>query len=164
MIKLLVFDVDGTLSDGKVYYTQSGEEIKSFDIRDGLAISVWNRYLARPSAIITGRDSQIVRKRAAEVGIEHIFMGVENKAEVLRNLLAQLNLADSEVACIGDDLNDLGMFRICKKAYMPSNGAKALKKYAYKILKSRGGDGAVREMIEDVLKLNGDKKLEKYFL
>ncbi|TLD93196.1 HAD family hydrolase [Helicobacter magdeburgensis] len=164
MIKLLVFDVDGTLSDGKVYYSQSGEEIKSFDIRDGLAINVWNRRLNYQSAIITGRESQMVRKRTEELGIEHIFMGIENKGEVLTDLITKLNLKASEVACIGDDLNDLSMFRICQKAYMPKNGAKALKKYAYKVLKSNGGNGAVREMIEDVLKLNGDKKLEKYFL
>lgn len=164
MIKLLVFDVDGTLSDGKVYYSQSGEEIKSFDTRDGLAISVWNRQMRRASAIITGRESDIVYKRAKELGIEHIFMACEHKGKVLQELITQLKMDMSEVACIGDDLNDLSMFKMCGKAYMPKNGAKALKKYAYKILKRSGGNGAVREMIEDVLKLNGDKKLEKYFL
>ncbi|MCH5312869.1 MAG: HAD hydrolase family protein [Helicobacter sp.] len=164
MIKLLVFDVDGTLSDGKVYYSQSGEEMKSFDIRDGLAIAVWNRYLKRTSAIITGRVSQIVQTRASELGIEHIFMGVKDKGQVLQDLLQKLHLEPKEAACIGDDLNDLSMFKICPFAYMPKNGTKALKKYAYKKLKKRGGYGAVREMIEDVLALNGDKKLEKYFL
>lgn len=164
MIKLLVFDVDGTLSDGKVYFSQSGEEIKSFDIRDGLAINVWNRHLKRASAIITGRESAMVRKRAQELGIAHIYMGVEDKGKVLRALLEELHLQENEVACIGDDLNDLSMFRQCRFAYMPKNGAKALKKYAYKVLSSLGGDGAVREMIEDVLRLNKDKKLEKYFL
>lgn len=164
MIELLVFDVDGTLSDGKVYYSQSGEEIKGFHIRDGLAIYVWNHLLGRKSAIITGRESSIVRKRAEELGIEHIFMGVRDKKEALYNLLKDLQLQAKQVACIGDDLNDLGMFVLCPYAYMPKNGDKALKKYAYKVLKTRGGYGAVREMIEDVLKLNGDKKLEKYFL
>lgn len=85
MIKLLVFDVDGTLSDGKVYFSQSGEEIKSFDIRDGLAINVWNHILKRPSAIITGRESSIVKKRANELGIEHIFMGVKNKGKCYKS-------------------------------------------------------------------------------
>lgn len=164
MIKLLVFDVDGTLSDGKVFFSQSGEEIKGFDIKDGLAISVWNRQMQRASAIISGRESSIVQKRASELGIEHIFMGAKDKGQVLKDLLKTLNLKEKEVACIGDDLNDLPLFRICPFAYMPKNGAKELKKYAYKILKSYGGNGAVREMIEDVLKHNGDKKLEKYFL
>lgn len=163
MISLLVFDVDGTLSDGKVYYSQSGEEIKAFHIHDGLAISVWNHILGRQSAIITGRESQIVRKRAQELGIGHIFMGVKNKAEVLHTLLQQLQLSMQQVACIGDDLNDLSMFKLTAHAYMPKNGAKPLRKYA-KILKHKGGDGAVREMIEDVMHINGDKKLEKYFI
>ena len=164
MIEFLVFDVDGTLSDGRVYYSQSGEEIKSFDIRDGLAISVWNHQLKRHSAIITGRESAIVEKRAQELGIAHIYMGVANKAQKLQELLERLDLKPSNVACIGDDLNDIGLFKICAKAYMPRNGAKELEKYAFKILKRKGGRGAVREMIEDVLKINGDKKLEKYFL
>lgn len=164
MIELLVFDVDGTLSDGRVYYTQSGEEIKAFNVHDGLAIAVWNKILHRKSAIITGRQSSIVEQRAVELGISHIFMGVEDKATTLKELIGSLHLQASEVACIGDDLNDLGMFRICARAYMPRNGAKALKKYAYKVLKANGGEGAAREMIEDVLRLNGDKKLEKYFL
>lgn len=163
MIKLLVFDVDGTLSDGRVYYSQSGEEMKSFNIKDGLAISVWNRKLKRQSAIITGRKSAIVQNRAQELGIAHIYMGVSDKAQKIQELLQELNLKPSEVACIGDDLNDLGMFKICK-AYMPKDGAKALKKYAFKILKHKGGKGAVREMIEDVLRINGDKKLEEYYL
>ena len=82
MIKLLVFDVDGTLSDGKVFFSQSGEEIKGFDIKDGLAISVWNRQMQRASAIISGRESSIVQKRASELGIEHIFMGAKDKGKV----------------------------------------------------------------------------------
>ena len=164
MIKLLVFDVDGTLSDGKVYFSQSGEEIKSFDIRDGLAINVWNHILKRPSAIITGRESSIVKKRANELGIEHIFMGVKNKGQVLQELIQMLGLGQDEVACIGDDLNDLSMFRICPYAYMPKNGDKALKKYTFKVLKHCGGNGAVREMIEVVLKGTGDKTLAIHFL
>lgn len=163
MISLLVFDVDGTLSNGRVYYSQSGEEIKAFHIHDGLAISVWSKILKRPSAIITGRVSEVVEKRARELGIAHIFMGVENKGAVLRELLSTLSLKPAQVACIGDDLNDLSMLRLTPHAYMPKNGAKPLKKYA-KILKRKGGDGAVREMIEDVLRINGDQKLEKYFL
>lgn len=164
MIKLLVFDVDGTLSDGRVYYSQAGDEIKSFDVRDGLAISVWNSMPDKHSVIVTGRESKIVSKRAQELGIGHIYMGVKDKGKVLRGLLDELKVLDSEVACVGDDLNDIPMFRICKHAYMPANGAKELKKYASKILASQGGYGAVREMIEDVLELNGEPSLEKYFL
>lgn len=164
MIKLLVFDVDGTLSDGKVYYSQNGDEMKSFDVRDGLAISVWNSLSFRQSAIITGRQSQIVQVRGEELGIKHIYMGVKNKGEVLQGLLDELGLLDSEVACIGDDLNDISMFRVCKYAYMPANGAKELEQFATKKLTANGGDGAVREMIEAILQINGEPGLEKYFL
>lgn len=164
MIKLLVFDVDGTLTNGRVYYTVQGEKMKGFNIQDGLGISVWNKILHRQSAIISGRESSIVEMRAKELGITHIFMGVSKKGAVLENLLKKLKLKNDEVACIGDDVNDLGMFKLCAKSYMPSDGAKIIRKYVKKVLKARGGRGAVREMIEDVMKYNGDKSIEKYFL
>jgi len=164
MIKLIVFDVDGTLTDGRVYYTQHGEKMKCFNIRDGLGINLWNKILHKQSAIISGRESEIVKRRAQELGIEHIFMGVSQKDEVLSKLLKKLRIKSSEVACIGDDVNDLSMFRLCGRTYMPSNGTKILKKYVNKVLKSKGGSGAVREMIEDVMAHNGEKSIEKYFI
>ena len=106
-IQLLLLDVDGTLTTGEVTYTQNGEELKSFNIKDGLALSVWNKQLGRKSAIITGRESSIVQRRAKELGIEFVYMGVSDKGAVVQELLAKLNLASDEVACIGDDLNDL---------------------------------------------------------
>ncbi|WP_394998071.1 KdsC family phosphatase [uncultured Helicobacter sp.] len=171
-IQLLLLDVDGTLTTGEITYTQSGEEIKSFHIRDGLALSVWNKQLGRKSAIITGRDSLIVQKRAQELGIEHIYMGVSDKGAVVREILNKLGLESDEVACIGDDLNDLPMFKCIKHTYAPKDGAKEIKALAKVVLGKKGGKGAVREMIEDILakesqgKRNKDNRdeLKKYFL
>lgn len=150
-IQLLLLDVDGTLTKGEVTYTQSGEELKSFHIKDGLALSVWNKQLKRKSAIITGRDSVIVQRRAQELGVEHIYMGVSDKGAVVRELLAKLGLVSDEVACIGDDLNDLPMFKCIKQSYAPKDSAKEIKAMAKVVLKKKGGKGAVREMIEDIL-------------
>ena len=171
-IQLLLLDVDGTLTTGEITYTQSGEEIKSFNIKDGLALSVWNKQLGRKSAIITGRESLIVQKRAQELGITHIYMGVSDKGAVVRELLSKLGLRDSQVACIGDDLNDLPMFRVLKHTYAPKDSAKEIQAIAKVVLRKKGGKGAVREMIEDILaRESADKsskehrdELKKYFL
>ena len=151
-IQLLLLDVDGTLTTGEVTYTQSGEELKSFNIKDGLALSVWNKQLGRKSAIITGRDSVIVKKRAQELGIEHIYMGVKDKGAVVREILSKLGVKSNEVACIGDDLNDLPMFKCIKQSYAPKDSAKEIKAIAKLVIHKKGGKGAVREMIEDILR------------
>ncbi len=171
-IQLLLLDVDGTLTTGEITYTQSGEEIKSFNIKDGLALSVWNKQLGRKSAIITGRESLIVQKRAQELGITHIYMGVSDKGAVVREILSKLGLRDSQVACIGDDLNDLPMFRALKHTYAPKDSAKEIQAIAKVVLRKKGGKGAVREMIEDILARESAGKsskehrdeLKKYFL
>ena len=160
-IQLLLLDVDGTLTTGEVTYTQNGEELKSFNIKDGLALSVWNKQLGRKSAIITGRESSIVQRRAKELGIEFVYMGVSDKGAVVQELLAKLNLASDEVACIGDDLNDLPMFMRIKQSYAPKDSAKEIKAIAKNKKKKKGGKGAVREMIEDILARESKSKAGK---
>lgn len=160
-IQLLLLDVDGTLTTGEVTYTQNGEELKSFNIKDGLALSVWNKQLGRKSAIITGRESSIVQRRAKELGIEFVYMGVSDKGAVIQELLAKLNLASDEVACIGDDLNDLPMFMRIKQSYAPKDSAKEIKAIAKNVLQKKGGKGAVREMIEDILARESKSKAGK---
>jgi len=118
MIKLIVLDVDGTLTDGKIYYSNSGDEIKAFNIKDGLMIASWNR-LGKKSAIITGRVSKIVDKRAKELGITYIIQGSRNKAESLREIVKKENIDFSEVAIIGDDMNDYAMMKLVKKTFAP---------------------------------------------
>lgn len=159
-IELIVLDVDGTLTDGKIGYTQNGDEVKYFCVKDGLAISSWIK-LGKEVAIITGRNSKIVERRAKELGIQYFYQGIHNKREVLESLLIDLNLTMENVASIGDDLNDYNMLRFSKRSFIPLNASSYLKNIASDILNSKGGDGAVREMVESLII---DEGLEKEYL
>ncbi len=156
-IKLIVLDVDGTMTDGKISYTQNGNEIKSFCVKDGLAISSWIK-LGKNVAIITGRESKIVERRAKELGIKYFYQGVHNKKEVLKKLLDRLNLTIENVASIGDDLNDYNLLNLSKLSFVPNNASSYVKEIASIILSKDGGDGAVREMIEYLIKLEDLKE------
>lgn len=163
MIELVLLDVDGTLSDGKIYYSDKGEEYKVFDVKDGLGLRVWGK-VGKKSAIITGRNSCIVERRAKELGITEIFMGVENKAEVVLKLKEKYSLSKEQIACIGDDCNDLPMFKESGLKFSPSNAIEAIKNRADIVLSRKGGDGAVREMIEYLMKEEGlEEKWLEFF-
>lgn len=163
MIELLLLDVDGTLSDGKIYYSDSGEEYKVFDVKDGLGLRVWKK-LGKKSAIITGRKSKIVERRAKELGIDEIYMGVEDKAEVVREIKAKYSLSQEQVACIGDDYNDLPMFKESGLKFSPQNAVEFIKQNADVVLSKNGGDGAVRELVEYLMKQEGlEEKWLEFF-
>jgi len=159
-IELIVLDVDGTLTDGKITYSENGDEIKSFSVKDGLAIASWVK-LGKHVAIITGRRSKIVERRAKELGIAHLYQGVHNKKEVLEKLLSELKLSMDNVASVGDDLNDYSMLAETKLAYVPSDASPFVKAIATEVLLAKGGEAAVREMIE---KLIVQEKLEDEYL
>ena len=161
MIKLLVFDIDGTLTDGKITYDNNGLESKSFDVKDGLAIATWTKHLGLKAAIITGRTSKIVEKRAADLNIEHLYQGVHNKDEVLEEILKKENLTWDNVACIGDDLNDARMLKKAKLSFAPSSAVPYIKELVNIVCDSSGGNGAAREMIEYICKT---QDLEEDFL
>ena len=158
-IELIVLDVDGAMTNGKITYTQNGDEIKSFCVKDGLAISSWLR-LGKEVAIITGRKSATVTKRADELGIKYLYQGVKSKRDTLLNLLQEINLTIENVASIGDDLNDYGMFKTSKISFVPNNASSYIKDVADIILSKNGGEGAIREMIEELTLLEGLE--EKY--
>ncbi|MBX7490588.1 KdsC family phosphatase [Helicobacter turcicus] len=151
MIKLIVLDVDGTLSDGNIIYSDNGAEIKAFNVKDGLGIATWIK-LGRQVAIITGRKSKLVENRARELNITYIKQGIKDKAQALKEILTEANIALSEVAIIGDDLNDLSMLRLVKHSYAPKDAAKIVKQNVRKVLKQKGGKGAVRAMIDVLIK------------
>jgi 3-deoxy-D-manno-octulosonate 8-phosphate phosphatase (KDO 8-P phosphatase) len=153
-IELIVLDVDGTMTDSHITYSEDGDEIKSFNVKDGLAIASW-RKLGRQVAIITGRTSNIVARRAKELRIEHFYQGIENKKEVLEELLEKLELTMDNVAVIGDDLNDLQMLKSAKISFVPRDASAYVDKIATVILSKKGGSGAVREMIEYLIKKEG---------
>lgn len=158
-IELIVLDVDGTMTDSHITYSENGDEIKSFNVKDGLAIASW-RKLGRQVAIITGRSSKIVARRAQELRIEHFYQGVENKKEVLEKLLSKLDIKMENVAAIGDDLNDLSMLKSAALSFVPRDASSYVDRIADVVLTKKGGEGAVREMIEYLIKKEGME--EKY--
>lgn len=153
MIKLIVLDVDGSMTNGHITFNEDGVESKSFNVKDGLGITTWLK-IGGEAAIITGRTSKIVERRAKELGIVHFFQGIKNKKEILENLLQILNLTPLEVAVIGDDLNDLGMFQMAARSFAPADATDVAKEAATDILTKKGGEGAVREMIDIIVKEN----------
>ena len=154
MIKLIVLDVDGTLTNGQIIYDNNGNETKAFDVKDGMAIASWTKSFNLNAAIITGRNSTIVKKRADELGITHLHQGIHNKQEKIQEILDELNLTWANVACIGDDLNDYKMLKKAKIAFCPADAVQDIKDIANIICSSNGGCGAAREMIEYILKYN----------
>jgi 3-deoxy-D-manno-octulosonate 8-phosphate phosphatase (KDO 8-P phosphatase) len=161
MIELLIFDVDGCMTDGKITYSSNNlNELKSFNVKDGLAISSWNR-LNKKSAIITGRKSSIVERRAKELGITHLYQNIKNKKETLDKILKEESLSYDQVAIIGDDLNDFNMLSSVKESFCPNDASEYIKDICKTICTKNGGYGAVREMIENIIK---KENLENEFL
>lgn len=150
MIELLVFDVDGCLTDGKIVCTNKGDEAKNFNVKDGFGILCWQR-LGKKCAIITGKSSKIVEDRAKLLNIDYIFQGVDDKAAVLDKLLKDLNLKYENVAAIGDDLNDIQQLKKVGYSFAPSDALSHVKNIVNHVLALKGGDGAVREMIEFII-------------
>ncbi len=153
MIKLLILDVDGCMTDGGVIYSSDGSESKAFNIKDGLGIATWVK-MGHQVAIITGRNSNIVQRRAEELGIQHIFQGIKDKDRVLKELVESLGLKFYEVAAIGDDLNDLNMLNTVGRSFTPNDGVDEIKSVVDTVLSIKGGRGAVREMIDIIVKEN----------
>lgn len=151
MIKILVMDVDGTLTDGKVYIGKDGELMKAFNIKDGLMISRLPKYGIVP-IIITGRSSIITELRCKELGINEVYQGVSNKVEKLMEVIAKLGCNLKDVAYIGDDLIDIECMKICGISGCPSDAIQEIKEISMFISKQKGGEGAVREFIEWILK------------
>ena len=160
MIKLLVFDVDGCLTDGSIIYGSNKDEYKAFNVKDGLAIASWSR-LGFKSAIITGRNSKVVERRANELGITHLHQGIKDKKTLLEEILKEENLTWENVAAIGDDLNDIGMLKSVGWSFTPNDGVSLIQKSVKTVLKTDGGRGAVREMIDMIVEYEG---LEEEFL
>ena len=154
MIKLLALDVDGVLTDGTLYIGPEGECFKGFNAKDGLGISCALRS-GIEVAIITGRKSAIIHRRAEELGIKHIVEGVRDKRLALAELAQQLKISLEATAYIGDDLNDLPAFGVAGRSFAPADAAAEVCDAAGCILMHDGGRGAVREAIEMILQEQG---------
>jgi 3-deoxy-D-manno-octulosonate 8-phosphate phosphatase (KDO 8-P phosphatase) len=150
-IRLLVLDVDGVLTDGVLVYGPSGEEIKRFHVRDGLAVQSARR-AGVEVAVVSGRASAAVTRRMSELGIVEVHQGIADKAATLRALLGRLGVKAEETAVMGDDLPDLPVMKIAGLALAPSDAAPEVKRAAGWVSRSPGGHGAVREAVEMLLR------------
>jgi 3-deoxy-D-manno-octulosonate 8-phosphate phosphatase (KDO 8-P phosphatase) len=153
-VELILSDVDGVLTDGGIWYDNQGVELKAFHIRDGLGIKLWQR-AGFSFGLLTARTSHIVKVRAQELGINLVRQGFENKLPAAQDILRELRL-DPEQACyIGDDLTDLPVIRHVGLGVAVADAVAEVRSAAAYITKSPGGRGAVRELIELVLKTKG---------
>lgn len=150
-IKLLVMDVDGTLTDGCIYMGANGEMMKAFHCQDSPGIRRLLPKAGITPAILTGRSSHIVTQRAAEMGITHVYQGVDDKLPKLRWLAEELGLTPDQIAYIGDDINDLDCIRYCGCTACPSDSAAEILPEVDYVCKRGGGRGAVREFIQWLL-------------
>jgi 3-deoxy-D-manno-octulosonate 8-phosphate phosphatase (KDO 8-P phosphatase) len=146
-IKLLIMDVDGTLTDGKLYISPHGESMKAFNVKDGLIIAELAHYGITP-VILTGRESQITLNRCKELKITEVHQGIHDKVKQLRHIVDKYHCSLYEVAYIGDDLNDLECMKLCGMSGCPSDAVDQVKIAAHYICNAKGGEGAVREFIE----------------
>lgn len=149
-IKLLLLDVDGVLTDGRLYYGNSGEEMKAFDIQDGLGIKLLQRGGIKVG-IITGRTSSLLKRRAQELDIQPLIQGREDKLTALNELLENMDINLEQIAFVGDDLPDLAVLRRVGLGITPANGNHILASQALWQTKKSGGNGAVREVAELIL-------------
>ncbi len=146
-IKLLVMDVDGTLTDGKIYIGNDGEMFKAFDIKDGYAINEMLPAMGIVPIIITGRISKIVENRAKELHITELYQGRHDKLNTLLEVMKKYNCTKENVAYIGDDILDLVCMEQCGLTACPADAVEEVKQKVTYVCKKNGGEGAVREFI-----------------
>lgn len=154
-IKLAIFDVDGVMTDGRLYFLADGSEFKTFNTLDGHGIKM---LIASGvlTAIISGRTTPVVERRANNLGIQHLYQGREDKLAVLEELLAELGLDYSQAAYLGDDLPDLPVIRRVGLGMAVANANSFVRQQAHGVTSARGGEGAVREFCELILDAQGN--------
>lgn len=150
-IKLLILDVDGVMTDGGMYYTESGDQIKKYNAKDGMAIMKAQEKGLVCGIISSAFTDKMVRNRAELLKIEHVYVGRDQKISVLKNWCEALELDLSEVAIIGDDINDLSIMREVGVRACPTDAVQEVKKEVDIVLTKKGGHGVVREFIDNFL-------------
>lgn len=162
-VRLMGFDIDGVMTDGRLYFSPRGDELKAFFTRDGLGLKM----LAKSGiklAIITGRSSEIVAQRAANLGIDLVLQGVENKKAAMAELLERQGLSFADAGYMGDDVVDLGVMRACGFSATVPDGHALVRRQADYVAAAPAGGGAVREVCELILRAQGrlDAILDAY--
>jgi len=153
-IRCVVFDVDGVLTDGRLFYGRQDEPLRAFHVHDGFAIR-WLAELGVTPVILTGKSSAAVEARAAEIGIPHVIQGSRDKLADLKTLLRKLGLELEQVAMIADDLPDLPVLQACGYPIAVANAVAEVKAAARYVTEQPGGAGAVREALEHLLRADG---------
>jgi 3-deoxy-D-manno-octulosonate 8-phosphate phosphatase (KDO 8-P phosphatase) len=153
-IALLVLDVDGVLTDGAIIYGSGSVEVKAFHVRDGAGLKVWHA-AGKRTVLISGRASSVVEVRAAELGIATVMQGAADKLAAYRQILAAQGLTAEQACCVGDDLVDVPLLANCGLAVAVADGCVEARAAAHYVTRAPGGRGAVREVIELVLRCQG---------
>jgi 3-deoxy-D-manno-octulosonate 8-phosphate phosphatase (KDO 8-P phosphatase) len=157
-LRLMAFDVDGVMTDGSIYYTDEGTELKAFNALDGAGLKMLEK-AGVTVAIITGRKAPCVELRARNLGIPRLYQGVHDKVACLNTLLAELGLTADEAGYMGDDVMDLAVMGLCGFSAAPANGHDSVLQRAALVTRKEGGHGAVREACDFILSAQG--KLEE---
>jgi 3-deoxy-D-manno-octulosonate 8-phosphate phosphatase (KDO 8-P phosphatase) len=150
-IKLLILDVDGVMTDGGMYFAESGEQMKKFNTKDGMAIIHLTKNDFQVAIISSGFKGEAVKSRAQMLGIQHCHVTREPKMDVLKGICKELNIELNQVAIVGDDINDLEVMRNVGVSFAPRDAVSVVKKQVDIILEKRGGEGCVRELIDQYL-------------
>jgi 3-deoxy-D-manno-octulosonate 8-phosphate phosphatase (KDO 8-P phosphatase) len=158
---MLVIDVDGVLTDGRIIYSDNGVELKAFHVRDGTGLKIWQQQ-GLSAAIITGRTSRAVQIRAAELGIGTVVQGAADKLSACRRLLDESGLCFEQVCAVGDDLPDLPVLCNCALAVAVADACPEVRAAAHYVTRTPGGQGAIREVIELILSRQGRWKVEPF--
>ena len=148
--KLILTDIDGVWTDGGMYYDCTDVELKKFNTYDSAGV-LFAHYLSIPVGIITGENSEIVRRRANKLGVDYLYMGIKDKLLVAKQLCSELNLRFEEIAYIGDDLNDICLLKKVGWAGVPASAPLYMKAYSNVLLEKTGGEGVFREFVENII-------------
>lgn len=159
-IKLLLLDVDGVLTDTGVYYSVNGEVLKRFSIRDGMGIERLRRIVDVETGIITREDTEIISSRARRLKITEVHLGIYEKEKILDEILKRKGISSDEAAFMGDDTNDVEIMKLVGLAACPGDATKFAKDVSDIIVKSKGGNGAVRDLAEIIIEAKLLKKLK----
>jgi 3-deoxy-D-manno-octulosonate 8-phosphate phosphatase (KDO 8-P phosphatase) len=157
-LKLLLSDVDGVMTDGKIMLLPGGAEAKSFHVRDGLGLVLARRAGLR-TGLVSGRSSAEVERRAAELGLDVVRQGIGDKRACLEEIRAELGLLSREIAYIGDDVNDLALLREVGLSAAPADAPLEVRDAAFMVTERRGGEGCLREFVEAILRARGEWEL-----
>jgi len=157
-IKIVVTDVDGVLTDTTVYYTPEGDYMRGFSVRDGMGVERLRHLFNIETVIISGEASDSIKKRATKLGIKEVHLGIKNKHQTLKVILKKRKHDYTDVAYIGDDLNDLEVLKLVGLSCCPSDAYEDVKKKVDIVCRNKGGHGAFRELAELIIKVKSASK------